>query len=109
VRAIRARCPVELAEVLRAADAGELAFQPEGQDRKLLAHRGRRRGLAVGVGQHRHVAQVARHDGHGVSQGGGPGEPDLLDRALDHAGITEIVDVLAGGAEVDQLGYCRKV
>ena len=71
---------------------------------ELLAHRGRRGGLAVGVGEQRHVAQVAGHRGEPVDQGGRAGQPDLVHGALDHHGVREVVDVLAGAAEVDQLG-----
>ena len=62
-------------------------------------------GWPVGVRQHGHVAQVAGHRGDGFDQGGGPGEPDLLDGALDHQRVGEVVDVLAGAGEVDQLRY----
>ena len=49
--------------------------------------------------------QVARHRRRPASTSAvGPRQPHLLDGALDHEGVGEVVDVLARAAEVDQLG-----
>jgi hypothetical protein len=72
--------------------------------RPRLAHGRRRRRLAVGVGEQRHVAQVGGHRRDGLDEAGGAGEPDLLDGALHHERVGQVVDVLAGAAEVDELG-----
>ena len=103
VGGVRARRPVELAQVLRGVDPLELAAQPVREDRELLAH-GRRRGrLTVGAGEHGDRAVGAGHGRHLLGQGGRRGQPDLADRALDEAGVGEVVDVLAGAGEVDEL------
>ena len=103
VRAIGPGRAVELAQVCRPADPGELSPQPPGQDGELLAQRRRGGRLAVGVGEHRGLGVLAGHRGELFDEGGRAGRPDLLDRALDHEGVGEVVDVLGRAGEVDQL------
>src|ERR1035437_2414564 len=62
----------------------------------------------MGARQEGDVAQVAGHRGDRVHQSGGSREPDLLDGSLDHQCVREVVDVLAGTGEVDQLRNRKK-
>jgi hypothetical protein len=68
-----------------------------------LAQRGRRRGLAVGAGQHgqfgKLVCQVAQAGDHGVQLRQEIG----ADRILQHQGVGYVVDVFRGAAEMDEL------
>ena len=83
----------------------ELALQPPGEHGELLAHRRGGRGLAVGVREQGHLAQVGGHRREPLDERAGrAGQPHLVDGALDHHGVREVVDVLAGAREVDQLG-----
>ena len=104
VGSIGAGRAVELAEELGILDPPQLSLQPPGEHREFLAHRRRRRRLAVGVGEQGHVAQVAGHRCELLDQRGRSWEPHVLDGALHHEGVGQVVDVLAGAAEVDQLG-----
>ena len=96
--------PLSLPRNSAAADPAQLATEPVGEHRELLAHRRRRRRLAVGVREQRHVAQVGGHRRDRLDERGRARQPDVADRALDHEGVGQVVDVLAGAAEVDQLG-----
>jgi hypothetical protein len=104
VRPVGAGGAVELAEELGVLDARELALEPPGEHGELLAHRRRRRGLAVGVGEQRHVAQVGGHRRDCLDERGRPRQPDLGHGPLDHHGVRQVVDVLARAREVDELG-----
>ena len=104
MRGVGAGRAVDLAEVLVGRDPPRLAAQPVREDGDLLAERGGGGGLAVGAREHRHLGGIL---GEGVQirdhvlQGG---QPHLLDRALDHQGVGEVVDVLAGAVDVHHLG-----
>ena len=103
VRPERAGGAVELAEVLGVADPAQLPSQPRREDGQLLAERRRRRGLPMGMREHRYAAQLAGHLGDLVDDRSRAGQPDLLDRALDHQRVREVVDVLGGAGEVHEL------
>ena len=104
VGGIGAGRPVDLAEVLRRRDPVVLAVEPVDDHCDLLAHGRRRRGLSVGVGEHGDVGELERHRRERVDEGGRAGQPHGLHRILDAHGVGQVVDVLRGAAEVDELG-----
>lgn len=95
---------VDLAEDLVGGDPALLAAQPVGEDRELLAERGGGGRLAVGAREHRHLRGVLRERGEVRDHALQRGQPHLLHGALDHQGVGEVVDVLAGAVDVHHLG-----
>ena len=95
--------PLSLPRYSSAAIRVQLAVQPVREDGELLAERRRRGGLAVRAGEHRLVGLVARERGDLVGERLRGGQPDLVDRAAHHERVGEVVDVLAGAGEVDEL------
>ena len=103
VRAEGAGGAVDLAQVLGGLDAAHLAAQPVGQDRHLLAERRGGGRLAVRARQHGGVGVLVGHGGQVLDQPAGGRQPHLLDGAPDRQGVGEVVDVLAGAEDVDDL------
>ena len=103
MRAEGAGGAVDLAQVLGGLDAAHLAAQPVGQDRHLLAERRGGGRLAVRARQHGGVGVLVGHGGQVLDQPAGGRQPHLLDGAPDRQGVGEVVDVLAGAEDVDDL------
>ena len=103
VRAEGAGGAVDLAQVLGGLDAAHLAAQPVGQDRHLLAERCGGGRLAVRACQHGGVGVLVGHGGQVLDQPASGRQPHLLDGGPDRQGVGEVVDVLAGAEDVDDL------
>ena len=103
MRAERAGRAVDLAQVLGALDARQLAAQAVGDHGELLAKRRRRGGLAVGAREHRLALRGARHLGELVRERGRGGQPHLTHCPLDHERVRQVVDVLGRAREVHEL------
>ena len=99
-----ARRARELGEVLGRLDLRGDALEAPREDRELLAHRRRRRGLSVGAGEHRRIAVRDREFAERRDDRAQLRQPHLVDGALDGEGVGEVVDVLAGAREVGELG-----
>jgi hypothetical protein len=100
---VRTGGAVDLAQVLGGSDPAQLPAQPVGQHRQLLAQGGRGGRLAVGAGQHRYRPQLPGHPGDVVGELLRGRQPDQLDRVADHQRVAQVVDVLAGAEQVDDL------
>ena len=94
----------EFAPVLDLIDGGEKKLEAMHEDGELLAHRRWCRGLAVGVREHRRIAQLERERAQRLDEGACAGHPHIAYRRADGEGVGEVVDVFARAREVRELG-----
>ena len=94
----------ELAEVVVAFDLLLDALQAVDEDGELLAQGRRRRGLTVRACEHRIRPELLGAGAELVDDTLKLGQPDLAHGGADGEGVGEVVDVLAGGGEVGELG-----
>jgi hypothetical protein len=94
----------ELAQVLGGLHLRADTVEAVHEDGELLAHRRRRRGLAVRAGEHGVVAVLHRLRAQLADDGAERGQPHLGDAGADRERVGEVVDVLAGRGEVRELG-----
>ena len=97
---------VELAHDGHGRDRVELALEARGEDRHLLAGGGGRRRLAVRVRQHGGARVRVREATHRCEQLAHRRQQHLRARVGEHHRVGEVVDVLRGACEVDELA-CR--
>ena len=109
MRGPRARRAVDLAQVLRGLDARDLAGQTVREHRHLLAdcHGGRR--LSVRVRQHRNGRPGLGQAAQTIQESADRGQPHLLGRRLDGQRVRQVVDVLGGAEDVDDLAQGRQI
>mmetsp|Transcript_7277 Transcript_7277/g.17738 ORF Transcript_7277/g.17738 Transcript_7277/m.17738 type:complete len:294 (+) Transcript_7277:491-1372(+) len=88
----------DLAELLA------LHSEPVDEVRDLLTHRRRRGWLPVGPAEHRDAGVAMRHRPHVPDQGVHPRKDHLVPGLAEHERVGEVVDVLAGAGEVQELG-----
>ena len=108
VRGPRARRAVDLAQVLRGLDARDLAGQAVREHRHFLADRHRRRRLAVRVRQHRDGRPGLGETAQAIQERADRGQPHLLGRSLDGQRVRQVVDVLGGAENMDDLAQGRQ-
>ena len=94
---------VHLAAQLGAQDRVTLAFQARHRVGDLLAHGGGRRRLAVGARQHGHVGERQGELAQRRDEALRRRRQRALACLAQHQGVGEVVDVLRGAAEVDEL------
>ena len=104
VRGPGAGRPRELAQILGCYDGAFDAGQARREHRDLLAHRRRRRGLAVRAREHSGGAMLVGEFVQPFAHRAQSGEPHALDGALHGEGVRQRIHVLAGRGEVGQLG-----
>jgi len=105
----RSGCAVELAQVFGARNAAQLAVEAVREHREFLTNGGWRCWLAVRAGQHWDGLVFARHALDLLNQSRCGWQPYLLDGALHHEGVGQVVDVFRRAAEVHELGHRRQV
>jgi hypothetical protein len=82
--------------------------EPEAKHRQLLAQRGGRGGLAVRARQHGHLRRVHGHLGEMHDNLVHRRQQHVLQRALQHQAVREVVDVLGRARKVEHLGQRRQ-
>ena len=100
VRVEIADCAVHLAEHLDALDGGPLTLEPRGDIGELLAHGGRRRGLAVRAREHAGGGMAHRERIERRAERLQGGHEESATRLFQHERVSEIVDVLGGAGEM---------
>ena len=96
---------VDLAQHLDLREARARALQPVGDVGHLLAERGGRGGLAVRAREHRPRRRArAASASTPLDDGVDRRQQDAVAATPDHARVGEVVDVLGGAGEVDELG-----
>ena len=109
MRGPRARRAVDLAQVLRGLDALDLAGQAVREHSHLLADRHGGRRLPVRVCQHRDGRTGLGEAAQAVQERADRGQPHLLGRCLDGQRVRQVVDVLGGAEDVDDLAQGRQI
>mmetsp|Transcript_19257 Transcript_19257/g.50660 ORF Transcript_19257/g.50660 Transcript_19257/m.50660 type:complete len:553 (-) Transcript_19257:11-1669(-) len=103
VRLVRAGRARNLAQDGHGLDGGGLRAQPVHDVGELFADRRRRRGLAVRVREHRHLGELVRHRDELLLDLRDRRHHARLARFGEHQRVREVVDVLRGAREVEEL------
>ena len=103
VRVVVAHGAVDLAQQRYSRDLSDLALQAVDDVGQFLAQGGRRGRLAVGARQHRHVSELHRQLTDGVCQLLHQRQQHVVTAFAQHQGVGQVVDVLAGAGEVNEL------
>ena len=103
VRVVVADRAVDLAEQADGGDARTGAFEAVDDVGQLLAHRRRRRRLAVRAAHHRHLRELMRQFAQAGADLVERRQHRLVARRLEHQCVRQVVDVFRGAREVDEL------
>jgi len=94
---------VDLAQQRHGGYLGDLALQAVDDVGQFLAQGGRRRRLAMGARQHRHVGEAVGQFADVVGDLAHQRQQHGVTAFAQHQGVGQVVDVLAGAGEVDEL------